>query len=60
MKVEHVLADEDELADALVGQDIDDISLELHDVVFDGIVPLADEFEHGNAVFVISVEYFEK
>ena len=60
VEVEHVFADEDEFADALVGHQVDDVAFELHHVVFDGIVPLPDELDNSRAQLVVNEQNFQK
>src|SRR5690606_9877802 len=59
MKVHDVLTDQNILRDAVGYHDVDHISLQVHDVVVDGIVPLAQKFNYRIASAVIGKEYFD-
>ncbi len=57
VKVQHILGNKNEFADALVKHDIGDIPAQGHDIVLDGIVPFAQQFNDGIALLVIGKQY---
>ncbi len=57
VKVQHILGNKDEFADALVEHDIGDIPAQGHDIVLNGIIPFAQQFNNGIALFVIGKQY---
>jgi hypothetical protein len=59
MKVEHILADEDELADAFPNERVNHFALQKHDIIIDGIVPFPDHFDDDEVMLVIGKEYLE-
>src|SRR5690606_27541719 len=57
VKVHDILTDEDEVADPVGDHIVDDIALEVHNVIVDRIVPLADQFDYRIAIGVVGEEY---
>lgn len=56
MEIQHVLPYEDEPFDALVLEGLNDIALERHHIVEQGVVPFADELEDGKPLLIIRKE----
>jgi len=53
VKIEHMLADENKLIDALPHQGVYDVALEVHDIVVEAIVPFAYQLKDGVVFLVI-------
>src|SRR5436190_5496468 len=59
MKVQNVFTNEYKLADAIFDERINHIPLQEHDVVVDGIIPLADQFNHCKMMLVVGKKNFQ-
>ena len=53
MKIQHVLQDEYEVRYTLLHQRVNNVRLKGHDIIFNGIVPFADEFQDTAPCVVI-------
>lgn len=58
VKVEDIFPKKDEFGDALFHQRVSHIALQVHDVVMQGVVPFADQFDQGILFVVIGVKNF--
>ena len=54
MEVEHVFGDQDKFKDPLEHEPVSHFPFQVHDIVFDGIVPFPDKFYDHIFFFIIS------
>jgi hypothetical protein len=59
VKVQNVFTYQNELVDSMLQQYLDDISLEHHDVIVNGVIPLTNKFDYCESERVIRIEYFD-
>lgn len=58
VEIEDVFADKYELVDSTADENIGYLTLQMHDVVMNGVVPFSNEFKDAKACFVIGEKCF--
>ncbi len=59
MKVQHIFANENEMIDCFIDHRLDHLTIEIHDVVVEQVVPFAYQFDDTKILFVITKQHFQ-